>query len=96
MALQVVDANSISDGVRAEVAPFDVKVVSVATRSIRSNFWKNVGTLMIKEGSLYALVEGKAGESILGELVPMFTDADLYAGKVGGRCLDASSCISYL
>jgi hypothetical protein len=67
---------------RVELAPFDVMVMNVATGSIRSKFWGNAGTLTT-EGSLYALVK-KVEESMLGESVSMYMDADVFAGEVVG------------
>jgi hypothetical protein len=71
------------NGMRVELAPFDVMVVNMATGSMRSKFWENVDTPTIKEGSLYALVE-RVEENTLGDLVAMLMDADVYAGKVVG------------
>jgi hypothetical protein len=59
------------NGMRVELAPFDVMVVNMATGSMRSKSWENVDTPTIKEGSLYALVE-RVEENTSGDLVPMF------------------------
>jgi 1-acylglycerone phosphate reductase len=80
-------ANSISDGMRVELAPFGVLVVNAVAGSIRSKFWENVAIPTIKEGSLYASVKKKAEQSMSGELVSMFADADVYVRKVVGDVL---------
>lgn len=64
--------NSLNNQLRLELAPFDVKVISVIAGGFRSKFFDNNTGKSLPEGSLYAPAREEIEAAMRGEELPDF------------------------
>jgi len=73
--------NMLSDNLRIEMAPFNVKVICVVTGGVRTHFYDNVAPTKLPPNSLYSAnaesIENSHAISIKG-----FVDVDVYVKQV--------------
>ena len=81
--------NLLSDQLRIELSPFDVKVINVVTGSVRSNFMENLAVApRIPADSLYSPAKKEVEELMLGELaLQNAMKVEVYAEGVASNAL---------
>ena len=84
--------NLLSDQLRIELSPFDVKVINVVTGSVRSNFNKNLAAApRLPPDSLYLPAKQEVEELMLGELaLQNAMKVEVYAEGVTRNALKSS------
>lgn len=76
--------NQLSDTMRVELAPFDIKVVNVITGNIQSKFWTNVSDTKLKADSVYQPIAKQIADAIGGGSAASMpkTESDVYARQI--------------
>jgi 1-acylglycerone phosphate reductase len=84
--------NLLSDQLRIELSPFNVKVINVITGSVRSNFIQNLATApRLPSNSLYFPAKEEVEKLMLGELaLQNAMEVDAYAEGVANNVLKSS------
>ena len=77
----------IGECLRLEIAPFGVKVVTVVTGEVKTNFFNNTLDYKLPSGSVYMPIEKEIAASARGEGIDSQTKAEDYADQVVGAVL---------
>ena len=83
----------ITDILRLELAPFDVKVVEIMSGAVKTNFFNNQQVQGLPSTSLYLPIKDAIEGVSTGRDIPKQIDVDVYAGRVVGDVLQKSPSI---
>ncbi|KAJ8061073.1 hypothetical protein OCU04_010150 [Sclerotinia nivalis] len=74
--------NTLGETLRLELAPFDVKILTIVSGAVKADIYKKPGEFSLPPDSIYAPIVSKIADVAEGKTNPDMMETDAYASKV--------------
>ncbi|KAM3064747.1 hypothetical protein ACMFMG_005732 [Clarireedia jacksonii] len=87
--------NTMGETLRLELAPFQVKVLTLVTGCVQADIYTKPGAFQLPTKSIYAHITSTLADTAEGKLDPKGMPAELYASKVVADILEGRTGLVY-
>lgn len=87
--------NTLGETLRLELAPFNVRVLTLVTGCVQADIYKKPGEFQLPPQSIYSRIVSTLADTAEGKLDPEMMKAEIYASKVVADVLKGSTGLVY-